>query len=79
MPVLVTNVFQIWRTEALYWSAENPEHFAADTFPTFLHINDEEYFEIYGIPINEYSGLLRVNDDRFILYTINYIFAILYR
>ena len=46
----------------MYWSAENPEHFAADKFPTFLHINDEEYFEIYGIPINEYSGLLRVND-----------------
>ena len=54
--------FQIWRTEALYWSAENPEHFAAEKFPTFLYINEEEYFDFYGLPINEYSGLLRVND-----------------
>ena len=53
-------LFQIWRTEALYWSAENPEHFAAEKFPIFMYINDEEYFEICGLPIKEYSGLLRV-------------------
>ena len=61
----------------MYWSAESSENFAVENFPTFLYINDEEYFEFYGLPINEYSGLLRVNNDRFIFFT--HIFAILYR
>ncbi len=49
-----------WRTEALYWSADKPEDFAKEVFPTFLYINDKNYFEFYGLPINEYPGLLRV-------------------
>ena len=48
------------RVEALYWSAINPDVFTPDSFPTFLYINEDEYFEFYGIPIEEYHGLLRV-------------------
>ena len=59
------------RAEILYWRVENPEHFAAGTFPVFKEVvtKDEKNIQQFynGIPILEYPGFLKVS---YIIYII---------
>ena len=52
------------RTEAHYWRVEDPAMFTPDQFPVFIGcFSDDEKdldMRMYGIPILEYPGLLKV-------------------
>ena len=52
------------KAEILYWRVESPEHFAIGSFPVFKEANmmDKESIQqfVYGVPILEYPGLLKV-------------------
>ena len=51
---------QVIRTEAVYWRADNPEHFSKENFPTFIACS-KEGSDYYGLPIHEYPGLVKVH------------------
>ena len=55
------------RTEVLYWKADYPEQFTWTNFPAFICYTEHEdpYYHIYGIPILEYPGLVKVRRDEY--------------
>ena len=51
---------QVERTEVLYWKVSRPEAYSPSRFPSFIgHMGDYKE-EFYGIPVNEYPGMLKV-------------------
>lgn len=58
-------VLQVIRTEALYWKTDTPEVFSSKCFPTFITYDtdvDTKSMHVYGLPILEYPGLIKVSD-----------------
>ncbi len=57
---------QVCRTEVLYWKAEEPKDFSWENFPAFICYTDSEdpYYHVYGLPIYEYPGLVKVGHTR---------------
>ena len=51
---------KVSRIEVGYWRVEDPTLFDSSTFPTFLYADGEGHFRYYGLPIEEYPGLLKV-------------------
>ena len=49
------------RAEVYYWHAHNPEVFEASNFPVFLHQKENKHY-MYGLPIFEYPGLIKVGN-----------------
>ena len=50
---------QVLRTEHVYWKTETPEDFAKENFPVFCAVDENEDI-VYGTPIHEYPGLIKV-------------------
>ena len=66
--------FQITRTENNYWKVEDADLYSSDQFPVFIgYDSSNEEMHYYGLPIEEYPGLLKVgarcSDYITILYT----------
>ena len=58
-------VLQVIRTEALYWKTDSPEVFSSKRFPTFITYDadvDTKSMHVYGLPILEYPGLIKVSN-----------------
>jgi len=54
------------RAEVFYWHAHNPEVFEASNFPVFIHQKEAKHY-VYGLPIFEYPGLMKVSITMFSL------------
>lgn len=52
-------MFQVLRTELVYWQTKRPEDFSKENFPVFIAC-DEDRNNFYGTPIHEYPGLIKV-------------------
>ena len=55
---------QVSRIEVNYWKVDEPRYFSPASFPTFLYSGDD-HFSYYGIPAEEYPGLIKV--DKYII------------
>ena len=51
---------KVQRIEVGYWRADNPKLFESSSFPTFLYAEQRSGFGYYGLPIEEYPGLVKV-------------------
>ncbi|EDO44145.1 predicted protein [Nematostella vectensis] len=55
---------EVWRVLLCFWKPSDPERFTAESgFPGFIFYGDEslgDHNHIYGFPIQEYPGLLKV-------------------
>ena len=47
-------------TEAAYWKTDVPEHFSKENCPIFIAQSLEHDCHFYGMPIQEYPGLIKV-------------------
>ena len=56
-------ILQVTRTEVLYWKVDYPESFSCTNFPAVACYTNL----IYGIPILEYPGLVKVRRDEYSL------------
>ena len=57
---------QVKRVETLYWKVEDPEAFSSDVFPTIFGFANG--IGIYGIPVEEYPGMVKVILLFYVLY-----------
>ena len=59
-----------------YWKEKVPGQFSSETFPCFLEHGDgpNDTFCVYGLPAEEYPGLVKVRYlyDRFMLMEITF-------
>ena len=56
-------VLQVYRAEVLYFKVEDPDAYSVSNFPVFLNIHSPPVSKVpsvYGTPILEYPGLLKV-------------------
>ena len=52
------------RSELNYWKVENSAEFTPDKFPVFIGYESENT-KFYGLPIDEYPGLLKASGFTF--------------
>ena len=48
------------KTEVFYWPVENESAFSSEMFPVFYCKTAKDGEGIYGLPIYEYNGLVKV-------------------
>ncbi|XP_028518961.1 peroxisomal sarcosine oxidase [Exaiptasia diaphana] len=52
---------KLWRALLTYWKPTNPEKFSIESgFPGFIIYGVEDHDHVYGFPVFEYPGLLKV-------------------
>ena len=51
---------QVIHTETVYWKVDSPELFSVENFPVIIFENERGNF-IYGQPIHEHPGLMKVS------------------
>ena len=49
------------RIEVLYWKVEDATAFSSDMFPATFGYVDGEEFGFYGMPMEEYSDMVKVH------------------
>ena len=49
------------RINVLYWKEKVPGRYGADRFPVFLQENAVDNHAVYGLPSEEYPGLVKVS------------------
>ncbi|KXJ28935.1 Peroxisomal sarcosine oxidase [Exaiptasia diaphana] len=55
------SAMQLWRALLTYWKPTNPEKFSIESgFPGFIIYGVEDHDHVYGFPVFEYPGLLKV-------------------
>ena len=55
-------ILQVYRAEVFYFKVEDPDSYSVSNFPVFVTIHPPvtKVASIYGTPILEYPGLLKV-------------------
>lgn len=77
MPVTVKDLpfpalslsLQVLKVKALYWKEKVPGSYSINNrFPCFIQLQPKEAeHDIYGLPSNEYPGLMKVSDRSYFL------------
>ena len=65
----------MYRIEVNYWKVDDPILFAPGAFPTFLYADKANEF-YYGLPIEEYPGLLKVSNNESVVFSSDFVFSI---
>lgn len=59
---MTISFLQVLRINVLYWRESVPGGYGADRFPVFLQENAVDNYAVYGLPSEEYPGLVKVRD-----------------